>query len=127
MAERELKISEAEQELKELRDIAQKFPGEMEKAIKDTEKRITEQLTKDFEFDKKLSQQQVQGETKLKDQTIETLKAKIKEQETFIKELTGKATSAETTVKDIAIKALDSSSKIRYAQNEKNAAEKDEQ
>lgn len=70
IAEREAKVSEAEQELLELKVKSEKFP-------KDIEKQLTKQRT--------------EGEMNLKNQTIYSLKTRINEQDTFIKELTSKS------------------------------------
>lgn len=112
IAEREASVLAAEEELITLRQKAEQFPKELEKAIKDTEKQVTETLETKYKFEKELLAKETEGELKLRDQSIKTLEGKIKEQETLIKQLTQKADSSEKTVKDIAIKALDSASKI---------------
>ncbi len=118
ITERESKVAESEKELEELRKHAQQFPGEKETAVEEAKKELIEKLTREFEFEKQLNYKQVEGEIKLKDQTIETLKTKIREQDSYIKDLSGKTSNAEITVKDIALKALESSSKIRNIQQE---------
>lgn len=112
IAEREHKVAEAEQELKELRLQAEMFPKKLDKAVSDAIKATEEKLTASFNFEKQLTSKHTEGEIKLKEQTIISLKEKIKEQEAFIRELTGKANNAEKSVKDIAIKAIESSGKV---------------
>ena len=106
-----------------LREKAARFPAELEKAVKETEKRITESLQTTYKFEKELLSKETEGELKLREQTIKTLEAKIKEQEALIKQLSQKADSSEKTVKDIAIKALDSASKMPVAIKESKSGE----
>ncbi len=113
MAIREADIKNAEQELNELRKNNEEAPKKLEKALADKEKEITARLTSQFEFESKLLAKQNEGEIKLKDQTITSLKEKITEMQKLVKELTDKANNAESNVKDIAVKAIESSSKIQ--------------
>lgn len=117
--ERKTKIEEAETELLELRKKNTAFPAEMEKAVNEAVKATTEKLQSAHQFEKELKEIEVEGELKLKDQTIDTLKTKIKEMETSIKEMSQKTITAESSVKDIAIKAIESSSKPYYIENPK--------
>jgi predicted RNase H-like nuclease (RuvC/YqgF family) len=105
-------VKETEEELTSLRKKVEQFPSELEKAIKNTEKHISESIETKYKFEKELLAKETDGELKLREQTITTLEAKIKEQENLIKQLSQKADSSEKTVKDIAIKALDTASKI---------------
>lgn len=66
-----------------------------------------------YEFESKLIAKQNEGELKLKEQTIVSLKEKIEEMQQVIKQLADKANVAEVNVKDIAMKAIESSSKIQ--------------
>lgn len=125
ITEREARVSETEQELKELRAKNAKFPNEMEDALAKKEQEITEKLTRDFDFEKKLSEQQNASSIELKNQTIETLEAKIKEQDLYLKELSSKSSNAENTVKEIALKALEIPSKLGVFQHETEKATKD--
>jgi uncharacterized protein YoxC len=113
MVEREAKVLSSEKELEELQQKATSFPNELEKAVKAAEKAIAINITTQFEFEKQLSQKQTEGDIKLKDQTIQTLNARIKELEQSIKELNAKVQNADTSVKDIAIKAIESSGKMK--------------
>lgn len=117
--ERKIKIEEAETELLELRKKNSAFPAEMEKAVNTAVKTETEKLQSAHQFEKELKEIEVVGELKLKDQTIDTLKTKIKEMEISIKDMSQKTTTAESSVKDIAIKAIESSSKPYYIENPK--------
>lgn len=109
-AERKTMIEEAEAELVELRGKNKAFPGELEKAVANAVKATTEKLETSHKFEIQLREKEVEGEQKLKDQTISTLNLKIKEMETNLKEMSAKTVKAETSVKDIALKAIESSS-----------------
>ena len=111
IAERSREIAAREQELAELREKADKFPGELENAVKETEKNVTQTLNYQYEHEKTLREKEVDSEIRLKDQTIENLKGKIKEMEDYIKQLNNKVESSENHVKEITIKSIESSSK----------------
>ena len=72
-----------------------------------------------------LREKEVEGELKLKDQTISALNSKIKEMEASMKEMSQKTAVAETSVKEIAIKAIESKSKSYFI--EKNRDRQDQE
>ncbi|MEI6048853.1 MAG: hypothetical protein WCS03_08135 [Bacteroidota bacterium] len=115
-AEREVKIKEAEAELKELRTRDTAFPAELEKAVNASVLAVTEKLETTFRFEKELREKEAQGELKLKEQIIETLRSKIKDMEITMKELSQKSVTSEASVKDIAIKAIESTSKPYFVE-----------
>jgi hypothetical protein len=121
IAAREAKVTEAEAELKLLRQKTEAFPAELEKAVASAVKAVTEKQQAEYGFAKELTAKQMEGEMKLKEQTIETLQAKIKDLENNIKELSIKANTAEASVKDIAIKAIESSAKLQLVEKAKEA------
>lgn len=108
--ERKTAIQEAEAELKDLRKKNENFPGELEKAVAAAIKSTIEKLETTHKFELQLREKEVEGELKLKEQTITALNGKIKEMEASIKEMSQKTSIAETSVKDIALKAIESSS-----------------
>jgi DNA mismatch repair protein MutH len=114
-ADRENKITEREAEFAELSKKVTTFPAELEKTIKQTEKTIGEQLNGKHNHEKELLAKEIEGERKLKDQTIATLQEKIKEQAALILQLTNKADNATQQVKEIAIKAVESSNNMRQS------------
>jgi hypothetical protein len=124
-AEREVKIKEAEAELKELRTRNASFPSELEKAVNASVLAATEKLETTFRFEKELREKEAQGELKLKEQIIETLKSKIKDMEISLKELSQKTATSEASVKDIAIKAIESTSKPYFVEKSREAQGKD--
>ena len=124
-AERETKIQEAEAELKELRIKNAAFPAELEKAVNVATKAVSEKLEAQFRFEKELREKETEGELRLKDQIVETLRGKIKDMEVAIKELSQKAITAEASVKDIAIRAIDSSSKPYFVEKTKDGQGKE--
>ena len=111
--EREVRISAAETELTELRLRTEKFPDELTAAVDKAEKALMQKLQQEYSFEKELAAEKIGGEQKLKEQTILSLKERIKEQEALINRLSEKAASAENSVKDIALKALESSGAAR--------------
>jgi len=125
VTERETNLKLAETELAELRSKNAAFPVELEKAVQSAVKLATEKLETTFKFQKELSEKEVSGELKLKDQIIQTLNAKIKDLETSLKELSQKTVTAETSVKDIAIKAIEHSSKPYFIEKQKESGGKE--
>lgn len=125
ITEREALLKKAEAELAELRKRNEEFPEilnkEKERAIKETEAK----LKQEYSYDKQLTENSSVAEIKLKDQTIESLKLKIRDQENLIKELTSKVKLSEESVQKIAIKALDSSGRERFISIEKDKAQKE--
>jgi hypothetical protein len=114
IANRQAEVVAAEIELKELRAKTAAFPSEIEKAVTLAVKSATEKLQAEFRFDKELTAKQTEGEIKLKEQTVDTLKSKIKDMEAIIGEMSKKASTAEISVKDIAMKAIESSGKMQF-------------
>ncbi len=123
--DRKIKIEEAEAELDELRKKNAAFPGELEKAVNDAVKQTTDKLKAEHKFEMQLREKEVEGELKLKDQTISALNSKIKEMEASMKEMSQKTAVAETSVKEIAIKAIESKSKSYFI--EKNRDRQDQE
>jgi len=113
IADREARVALSEKELTELRQATENFPKELQKALAAQEKQITEKLQAGFDFESKLLAKQNEGDLRLKDQTIASLKEKISEMQQQINQLTEKSNLAERNVKDIAIKAIESTSKIQ--------------
>ncbi|MCK4661777.1 MAG: hypothetical protein KAT68_02840 [Bacteroidales bacterium] len=119
IAERETKVTEAENELIELRKKAEEFPKILEKEIAKVKKETEEKLKQQYDFEKQLKNNQIQGEQKLKEQNIENLLSRIKEQEVTIKQLSQKVNVSEESMKQMALKALDASGKERIVTVEK--------
>jgi hypothetical protein len=125
VAERETNLKIAENELAELRKKSETFPTELEKAVALAVKIATEKTETIFKFEKELREKEVEGELKLKEQTILTLNSKIKDIETSLKELSQKTATAETSLKDIAFKAIEHSSKPYYIEKQKENTAKE--
>lgn len=125
ISEREQNVANAEKELAELRKMVNNFPKELETAIANTTKNIEEKLATQYKYEKDILAKETEGEIKLKDQTIASLKEKIKEQEIFIKELSERVNNADRSVKDIAVKAIESSGKMRFVETESKAKSQD--
>lgn len=119
--ERELQIKTSEDELSTLRKQSEAFPKELGSKIKEAEDAVRKELSTKYNFEKELFAKDVDGQLKLKDKTITSLEAKIKEQDTLIKQTGLKADTAEKTVKDIAIKAIESASKVQVFEQGRKA------
>jgi len=125
VAERETNLKIAENELAELRKKSVAFPAELEKAVSLAVKAAIEKTETMFRFEKELREKEIEGELKLKEQTILTLTSKIKDIETSLKELSQKTVTAETSLKDIAFKAIEHSSKPYYIEKQKENSGKE--
>lgn len=113
-ATREAKIIAQEQELHTLRQKAEHFPEELQKAIQDTTTTVTERLMFKFDYETKLAQKEVEGERKLFNQMISALEAKVVQLESQTKHLSDKSNQANLQVQDIAVKAIESASMQRF-------------
>jgi hypothetical protein len=113
---REELIASKESEFNHLRQKVDSFPGEIEKSVTETEKRISDQLTTKYQYERELSLKDHEGLVKLKDQIIQTLESRIKELENQMKTLNLKTDLADKSVKDIAIKAIESSGKVQLVE-----------
>lgn len=125
VSERETNLKIAENELAELRKKNEAFPAELEKTVAMAVKTATEKTETIFAFEKELREKEIVGELKLKEQTIQTLNAKIKDLETSLKELSQKTVTAETSVKEIAMKAIEHSSKPYFIEKHKDGSGKE--
>lgn len=111
--EREANLSAREKEFTDLKTRAELFPKELEKAIKDTEKSVTERLNFTHSHEAELAVKEMEGDRRLYQQKIEALELKIREQDDLIKQLTQKANEAGLQVQSIAIKAIEGASSQR--------------
>ena len=109
MNERERVMAEKEEEFNRLKQEAETFGPKLEKAIQETEERVTQQLTREFEYQQKLQVKDLESELQLREQSIESFKAKVEEQQAYIDLLTSRTDSASAQVKDIALKAIENS------------------
>jgi hypothetical protein len=110
LAEREININQKEKEFAELKSMVDSFPGRLEKAVKEAENAVRESLELKYRHETDIAAKELEGERKLNEQIISTLKAKIKEQDEIIKQSTQKANEAGIQVRDIALKAIEGAS-----------------
>lgn len=122
---REAAVKMAETELNDLRQKTSAFPKDLEKSVETAAKATTDRLEMEYRFNKELTAKQNEGEIKLRDQIIETLRSKIKDIETSLKELSQKTATAESTVKDIAMKAIESSTKLQIIDKDRESRNKE--
>lgn len=114
LEERQIAIKASEEEFKNLKIQAQKFPQELAASVQEAEKTVRETLENQYKHQIELSSKEIDGERKLSQQIIASLQSKIKEQEVLIKQLSQKADEATVQVQSIAIKALEGSTPARY-------------
>jgi septal ring factor EnvC (AmiA/AmiB activator) len=93
--------------------------------VSDAVKAVSDKLNLQHQFEKELKEKEIDGELRLKEQSITSLSSKIKDLEASIKELSQKTATAESSVKDIAIKAIESSSKPYFSEKNKESSVKE--
>ncbi len=125
ISEREQNISIKEAEFAEMKKQIEKYPSNLDKAVKDAEKAVKDNLETQFKYEKELSTKDYETDIKLKNQIITSLESKIKEHEILIKQLTTKADAAGIQVKDIAIKAIEGSAGPRFVSMDKDNRQED--
>ncbi len=87
-AEREALIAAREEEYAQLKKTVTLFPEQLEKAVRDAENKATEAIESHYKFKMDLTSKEIEGEKKLNQQIISSLREKIKEQDEYIKQLT---------------------------------------
>lgn len=107
---KEKEWQEKEAEFLRLQSEVEKFPKELDNAVKQAKDDITKELISKHKYEVDLSKKETDGEMKLMKQTIQTLESKIKEQAVLIDQLTKKSDHASDQVKDIAVKAIEGAS-----------------
>lgn len=112
-AERETVLAAREREAADLKARVESFPKELEKAVKDTEKALSESLQLRYRHEAEMLAKETEGERKLSQQIIASLQAKIKEQEEQLRQSTQKANEAGLQVQSIAMKAIEGASAWR--------------
>jgi hypothetical protein len=110
---REAALAAREQEWADLRTRVDGFPQELEKAVKNTEKAVTERLDFKYRHEAQMLAKETEGERKLSQQVIASLEAKIREQEEQIRQLAQKANEAGLQVQSIALKAIEGAASWR--------------
>jgi len=113
LSEREAAVASREKELDDLRLRVEAFPKELEKAVKETEKGVTEKIELRYKYQTDLAAKEIEGERKLNKQIISALEGKIKEQEEQVKQLIHKADDSVAQVQKIAVKAIEGASAQR--------------
>jgi hypothetical protein len=124
ISDRETTLKNKEIEFIELKENSLLYEINLKNALEKTEKEVSEKLKKDFDFEQKLENKDLDVKIKLLQQEIDSLKLKVKEQQGTIIELNDKATKASDQVKDIALKAIEGASSSRWV-GEKREDRKD--
>lgn len=109
ITEREQAIAAQEEELQRLRKENEGFEGRLTTAVQQAEKAVNERLSREFEYQQKITIKDLEAELKLREQMIQSLESKVKEQQETIVSLSSKTDLAGQQVKDIALKAIEKS------------------
>lgn len=109
ISEREQAMAAQEDELKRLRKENEGVERRVAEAVQQTEKAISERLSKEFDYQQKILVKDLEAELRLREQMIQTLETKVKEQQDLIAALSNKTDLAGQQVKDIALKAIEKS------------------
>lgn len=107
LAQRESIIKSQEQEFNSMKKQIELFPRELEKAVEHAQKTMSDTIESKYMYQIELSNKEVQGEQRLHEQLIKSLREKITEQDELIKQLTQKANESTKQVQAIALKALE--------------------
>ncbi|MEK7257712.1 MAG: hypothetical protein AAB316_23345 [Bacteroidota bacterium] len=114
ISDRERAVAEQEDELKRLRQEAAGFDDRLQKAVQAAEKAVAERLTREFDYKQKLEIKDLEAELKLREQMIQSLQNKVKEQQEMLSAMSVKTDSASQQVKDIALKAIEKSGVVPF-------------
>jgi len=111
--QREAVIKSQELDYSSMKKQIESFPKELEKAVLDAQKSTRDVIEAKYTHQIELANKEVQGEQRLHEQLIMSLREKIDEQDELIKQLTLKANESTKQVQTIALKALEGGS-VRY-------------
>jgi hypothetical protein len=109
--ERDAALREMKSEYDTAIGAAQGFDSRLGYALTEQEKVITERLTKDFNYQLRMSQKDAENAAKLANQTISSQQSRIVELERAIAEVRAQENKATERVQQIAEKAIENASK----------------
>lgn len=109
-AERKAVLDAQEDELVELRKRVDRFPKELEEAVKKAETAIRCALKQQYDFDAKLAEKDVDAEKRVSALKIGNLEDLLAKQQGQITDLAKQLQSATKQVQEMAVKAIESSS-----------------
>lgn len=95
-----------EKEYNELKARAETIPQQIQKALDENTKRITSDLKKDFETEKKLLTQKYEADLKLKEQFINSLQQLVKQLEKEVVSLKEEKKNMLEQMKDLAVAVI---------------------
>ncbi len=110
-SEREAKLTAQEQEYEQMKNRVNGFKKELEEALSQQEKDLTEKLSQKHHFEMQLQNKDLEAEIQLRKEQILSLQSKVEEQREFIYSLGSKSDAASQQVKDIAMKAIENSNR----------------
>ncbi|AEE51025.1 hypothetical protein [Haliscomenobacter hydrossis] len=109
IADREQIVAAQEDEFKRLRTESEGFEKRIQAAVQQAEKVVTENLTREFEYQQKIQVKDLEAELKLREQIIQTLESKVKDLQELVSSMSTKTDLAGQQVRDIALKAIEKS------------------
>ncbi|HMQ46934.1 MAG TPA: hypothetical protein PKA00_05545 [Saprospiraceae bacterium] len=112
MSEREQAIVAQEEEIKRLRKESESFDTRLNAAVQQAEKAVIERLTREFDYQQKIQIKDLEAELRLREQMIQSLENKVKEQQSTMSAMSERTDLAGQQVKDIALKAIEKSGLI---------------
>ena len=113
LGERERAVTEKEAEFAELRKKAAAFPKEMETAVAQAVKEVTERLTTAAKNREELMKREFEGEKNVFSTRIVSLEKTVKDQSEQIVRLTAQIEKAYQKIEDVAVKTIEGSSNAK--------------
>lgn len=110
LAERKETLAAQEAELVELRKRVERFPKDLEEAVKKAEQSVRSTLQQQNEFEAKLSAKDAETEKRVNAMRITSLEEFVTKQQAQIADLTKQLQAATKQVQEMAVKAIESAS-----------------
>ncbi len=110
--ERRKALADKETEFLELKKRSEAFPKELESAVAKTAKETTDRLKLDSDYQTSILKQQFEGEKNVLLTRIDALEKSVKEQSEQISKLSMLQEAAYQKVQDVAVKAIEGASKL---------------
>jgi hypothetical protein len=120
--ERERILAEQEQEFEALKERVEKFPGELEAAIKDTKASASQAVQREAQIKIDLRSKEVEGEKRIYEAKIKSLEEILKNQVQQIQVLSAKLDATLKQSQALAMKAIEGASNVSSFQSVKEIA-----
>ena len=120
--ERERILTEQEQEFEALKERVEKFPGELEAAIKDAKVKASQAAQREAQIKFDLRKKEVEGEKQIYEARIKSLEENLKNQTQQIQALSTKLDATLKQSQALAMKAIEGASNVSSFQSVKEIA-----